>query len=51
VTAVYRRLYRFLVAVRRWLNDLIDYARAKAYPQTGGRRRRVAHTENQPVAP
>lgn len=47
----WKTAYRALVALRRWLNGLIDYARAKAYPQTGGRRRRVQQTENQPVVP
>lgn len=47
----YKGLYRALVALRRWLNGLIDWTRAKAYPHSGGRRKRQQDTENQPVTP
>jgi hypothetical protein len=47
----WRRLYRALVALRRYLNALIDWTRAKAYPATGGKRKRQHQSENQPTLP
>jgi hypothetical protein len=47
----WKNAYKSLVAVRRWLNVLIDYARAKAYPATGGKRKRQHQSENVPTLP
>lgn len=36
----WKTCYRALIALRHALNRLIDAVRAKAYPETGGRRPR-----------
>lgn len=40
MTNVYKSIYRALIAVRHALNRLIDSVRAKAYPESGGRRKK-----------
>lgn len=47
----WKSTYRALVALRNWLNRLIDYARARAYPATGGKRKRQHGSENVPTLP
>ena len=47
----WKSCYRSLIALRRWLNVLIDWTRARAFPATGGKRKRQHESENQPVMP